>query len=128
MPILAETYALVFTARAIRRMYEKVLQDLNNFDLSSIAEFHALAAGVKASATWFTATAADICRQCMGGHGYSAYSKMPGIFNDWVVLLAGEGDNMVLVQQTARYLIRAAKKVNQGKPLSGSTKCILRID
>ncbi len=60
----------------------------------------------------------------MGGHGYSAYAKIPGIFNDFAVSIPGEGENMVLMQQTAQFLIHAARKASNKQKLKGQVKYI----
>ena len=53
----------------------------------------------------------------MGGHGYSAYSKLGQLYNDNDVNLTWEGDNHVLMQQTTKHILEQAQKVMQkGKP------------
>ncbi len=47
MPLLAEAYVVTIVGKQIRKMYEKVLKDLEAGDISSVGEFHALTAGVK---------------------------------------------------------------------------------
>jgi alkylation response protein AidB-like acyl-CoA dehydrogenase len=37
---------------------------------------HLLAAGAKAFATWHRTETASVCRQCVGGQGFSAYNKI----------------------------------------------------
>ena len=55
----------------------------------------------------------------MGGHGYSAYSKMAVLYNDNDVNVTWEGDNHVLIQQATKYVLDNASKVMQkGKPAS----------
>jgi len=41
----------------------------------------------------------------MGGHGYSAYSKMGVLYSNNDVNNTWEGDNSVLAQQTAKYVL-----------------------
>jgi acyl-CoA oxidase len=48
----------------------------------------------------------------MGGHAYSAYNAIPSIIADWGVMTTGGGDNVVLAQQHARYLL----SLFQGNP------------
>lgn len=43
-------------------------------------------------------------------NSYSVYSALPGQLGDFTVWIPGEGDNVVMCQQAARYLLRAHDK------------------
>jgi hypothetical protein len=60
----------------------------------------------------------QICRQMLGGHGYSLYSRYAVLYNDNDSNLSGEGDNYVLMQQIAKFILdnsRKATKENMSK-------------
>lgn len=59
----------------------------------------------------------DTCRQLLGGHGYSAFSRYANLFNDADVNQTWEGDNYVLLQQTVKYLLGNYKKIMKGKEM-----------
>jgi acyl-CoA oxidase len=51
----------------------------------------------------------------LGGHGYSAYSRLGRLFNDNDINTTWEGDNHMLLQQTTKYMIKSASKIQRGK-------------
>lgn len=55
------------------------------------------------------------CREACGGLGYSHYSKLGILRANWDVQQTWEGDNNVLLQQTAKYLIDIVKAKFKGK-------------
>lgn len=57
------------------------------------------------------------CREACGGLGYSYYSKLGILRANWDVQQTWEGDNNVLLQQTAKYLIDIIKAKFKGKEL-----------
>jgi acyl-CoA oxidase len=71
---------------------------------------HAISAAIKARYSWSTLKAAQECRTILGGHGYSAFSKIPSIVDDIDVNVTWEGDNHMLLQQTSKYLMKAISK------------------
>ena len=42
----------------------------------------------------------------LGGHGYSAFSRLKRIYHDHDLANTGEGDNMLLLQQTSKVLLK----------------------
>jgi acyl-CoA oxidase len=93
--------------------------DLNEEILSSLAGVHATSAGLKAYSTWWANQGLETCRQCLGGHGYSAYSGFSEMLGDFAVMTTWEGDNTVLSQQLARYMIKQLRRGIKKKKLTG---------
>lgn len=71
---------------------------------------HALSAAIKARYSWNTLKGSQECRTILGGHGYSAFSRIPSIVDDIDVNVTWEGDNHLLLQQTSKYLIKMIPK------------------
>lgn len=51
----------------------------------------------------------------MGGHGFSAYSKMGALYSNNDVNNTWEGENNVLIQQTTKYILQNLQKAMKGK-------------
>jgi len=78
-----------------------------NNDFSLLADFHAAASGCKAVYSNTLVDGIEIIRRACGGHGYSAYSRFPDLFSEFSTFPTYEGENYVLLLQTARYLVKA---------------------
>ena len=85
-------------------------------------DIHNLIAGIKALTTSFTMDGLEQCRRSLGGHGYCAYNAIPTLIASHGMGTAGAGDNTVLSQQCARYLVTSYNKILGGKKLSGSVE------
>jgi acyl-CoA oxidase len=60
---------------------------------------------LKSKTAWAATEVIRECRQMMGGHGYSAYSKMSALYGNNDVNNTWEGENNVLIQQTTKFVI-----------------------
>ena len=65
----------------------------------------ALAAGLKAVATWHMVEAVQQSRECCGGKGYLAENRFASLRADSDVFVTFEGDNTVLLQLAAKNLL-----------------------
>ena len=107
-----------------------------------LADLHATSCGLKALASTTAAEGLEICRRACGGHGYSSFSGIGSWYADcksqasldilWLMAIdlpttTWEGDNYMLSQQVARYLLKSARTVSQGKPADNDTGKILKI-
>lgn len=54
----------------------------------------------------------------MGGHGYSIYSKLATLYNDNDINNTWEGDNNVLLQQTAKFVLDNVQAAMKGKTIN----------
>lgn len=80
--------------------------------LNHMGDMHAISACLKGLAGWYGSELLETCRRACGGHAYSAYNAIGRIIGDWGVMTTGAGDNVVLLQQTARILLfRLAQKL-----------------
>lgn len=73
-----------------------------SLSLSSNIQLHALSAGLKAFTTWTANAAIEVCRMSCGGHGYSSCSAFPDIYVNFTPTCTYEGENTVMMLQTAR--------------------------
>lgn len=65
-------------------------------------QLHALSCCLKAVTTADTATMTERCRMSCGGHGYMLSSNLPQIYGLVTAACTYEGENTVLMLQTAR--------------------------
>ncbi|KAF7168918.1 hypothetical protein CNMCM5623_001824 [Aspergillus felis] len=142
LPLLAAMYALHFTGRGMMRLYEEnqnkraaaeAEQDKRGAAPEALragsdllADLHATSCGLKALASTTAGEGLEICRRACGGHGYSSYSGIGPYYSDYLPNLTWEGDNYMLTQQVARYLLKSARAVLAGKGTGNDTSQILQ--
>lgn len=133
LPLMAQSFALHFTGRAVGRLnntLQKQMEQLGNGKgnqeavLNSLKEVHATSAGLKAFGTWSALSLIEECRQTLGGHGYSAYTGLSSMYQDFAIQCTWEGDNTILTLQLGRYLIASCRqfKENKGGELADGIK------
>lgn len=97
------------------------IENSNNFtdpNKRIVAELHAASAVLKARASWFTNATITECREVLGGHGYSAFSRLGKYYHDNDVNSTWEGDNNLLLQQTSKYVLKAIRTKERGSILN----------
>lgn len=117
-PNLAACFALRFNAAWLWNMYNSVTAELEEGDLDRLPELHALSCCLKAVCTADVAHGVETCRLACGGHGYMTCSSMPSIYGLVTAASTYEGENTVLLLQTARYLIKAWQQAVGGMALT----------
>ncbi|KAK5442726.1 hypothetical protein LTS15_010933 [Exophiala xenobiotica] len=118
LPLLATTFALHFSGQAMRQLYERTRNSSaldgdrvsEDADLATLTELHSTSAGLKSLTTELAANGIESCRRAMGGHGYGGGTGLVQLNADYLSKPTVEGDNWMITQQVAQYLI---KKVNE---------------
>ena len=116
--LLATAYAFFFISQDIIHLYIRTMSQLNEENFDSLPELHASSSGVKAVATTLASQGIEACRVACGGHGYSLSSGFPYLYHSTTPAMTYEGDNNVLLLQTARYLIKINKEVRMDNAYS----------
>jgi len=141
LPLLAATFALHFTGKAMMALYnenqKKMNSDVNKTDTSRgpgpeethsgsdlLADLHATSCGLKALGSTTAAEGLEVCRRACGGHGYSSFSGIGSWYADYLPTTTWEGDNYMLTQQVARYLLKSARAVLKGNAPNNDTSKI----
>jgi len=116
---LARAYAILFASRHGKSVCNRVVwkkehqtQTDTNTNSLNLKDAHVMLAGLKAWATTVAADGAEDCRKACGGMGYLAISGLPDLVQSATALCTLEGENTVLWQQVARYLLNWAPKLN----------------
>ncbi|KAI7897396.1 acyl-CoA dehydrogenase/oxidase C-terminal [Mucor mucedo] len=137
MPLLAQTFAMSFTATEMTDMYNLMMTRLEgakegDADIDEVMEIlketHSTSAGLKAFCTWNCLSTIEACRQACGGHGYSAYTGLSSMYADFAVQCTWEGDNTILTLQLGRYLISSYRDALGGKKLSPGVGYLNKLD
>ncbi|KAJ9623607.1 hypothetical protein H2203_005869 [Taxawa tesnikishii (nom. ined.)] len=143
LTLLATTFALHFTGRGMMQLYQanqkKMAQDVGKAGSQErgagpeethsgsdlLADLHATSCGLKSLASSTAVDGLEVCRRACGGHGYSNFSGIGPWYADYLPTATWEGDNYMLTQQVARYLLKSARSVLKGQEPTNDTTYIL---
>ncbi|KAE8359934.1 acyl-CoA dehydrogenase/oxidase C-terminal [Aspergillus caelatus] len=106
LPLLATTYVLHYAGLAMQRTYRKARDQIQAGDFSGLAHMHSLSSGLKSFCTEIVADGIETCRRALGGHGYGGASGFIRLSPDYLSRVTVEGDNWMITQQVAAYLIK----------------------
>ncbi|KAG0313566.1 hypothetical protein BGZ99_008739 [Dissophora globulifera] len=106
-PIIAAAYACHFTSKEMMRLYFLNMKNMESGNFSLLADVHASSSGLKSLTTTMAAASIEECRRACGGHGFSSFSGLPLMLQDYAPNVTWEGDNYMISQQTGRYLFKA---------------------
>ncbi|KAJ2850704.1 hypothetical protein IWW36_001673 [Coemansia brasiliensis] len=115
IPLLAQNYAMFATSQAFAAHYAECMAALDQGDFGPLKELHATACGLKRWTSDRAIHGIDTCRHACGGHGFSQFSGLNEFFGNQYPNIIWEGDNYVLSQQTARFLLTQVRMLRQGK-------------
>ena len=118
LPLLATAFALHYTGEAMHSLYENTRAEIDRGDFRRLAVLHAQSSGLKSLCTELAANSIETCRRAMGGHGFGGPSGFIQLNNDYLSKPTVEGDNWMITQQTASYLIKRmqAASARKGQP------------
>ena len=123
LPLLATTFALHFTGNGMIELYKSSRTLESNEKLSDL---HATSCGLKALASTLAAEGLEACRRACGGHGYSSFSGIGSWYADYLPAMTWEGENYMITQQVARYLLKSAQAMLQGDSPENDTANVLK--
>ncbi|KAF2833666.1 acyl-CoA oxidase [Ophiobolus disseminans] len=106
LPLLATTFALHYTGEYMHELYRNSRQKIEKGDFGPLAELHSASSGLKSLCTMLAADGIETCRRAMGGHGFGGGSGLVGLNSDYLSKPTVEGDNWMISQQVAAYLIK----------------------
>lgn len=119
-PHIATCFAIKVTFTHVWNMYVTVQDQLYEDDFEKLPELHSLTCCLKAVISADTAAGVEQLRLSCGGHGYMNASNLPIIYGLVTAVCTYEGENTVLLLQTARYLVKSWKQALNGQPLPES--------
>ena len=90
------------------------------------AEIHAIISTLKPLFSWFARRGIQECRDLCGGFGYSHITRLSQIYDDNEINITWEGDNTVLLQQSAKFLFECTKHIKNGNKIPYATLDFLK--
>ncbi|XP_045771180.1 probable peroxisomal acyl-coenzyme A oxidase 1 [Maniola jurtina] len=114
---IATVHAFRMSADWLWLMYNNVTAELEAGDMERLPELHALSCCLKAVSTDDAAQCVERCRLACGGHGYMLSSNLPLTYGLVTAACTYEGENTVMLLQTARYLVKAWQQAAAGNSL-----------
>eukprot|EP01017_Pseudomicrothorax_dubius_P041281 TRINITY_DN6583_c0_g1_i3.p1 TRINITY_DN6583_c0_g1~~TRINITY_DN6583_c0_g1_i3.p1 ORF type:complete len:685 (+),score=152.52 TRINITY_DN6583_c0_g1_i3:51-2105(+) len=121
LPLLAKYFALAFAQNSIVDLWVENQDLIYDKKSQLLPEIHALLSIHKAQVAWVVVGGLVELRPVCGGLGYSTFSRFGSLIADGDVNQTYEGDNAVLVQQTAKYLLDKYRLVSQKTPIDSET-------
>lgn len=119
LPYLARVYAMNFSMKAVADMNIQMQEQVKKGDLSMIQEIHGIISGLKSMFTWWAQEGIETTRQCCGGAGYSNHSNLPIMLQDQTACVTLEGDNVVMLQQCAKFVLKKLGQAMGGSDVKG---------
>lgn len=116
---------------ATQRLYDLWYENTNLYmdhENPLTAEIHAIISILKPITTWASSQGIQECRELCGGFGYSEYNRLGFLKNDNDINTTWEGDNNVLSQQAARFLLECLRHVMKGKKLPYPSLEFLKVN
>mmetsp|Transcript_24293 Transcript_24293/g.29642 ORF Transcript_24293/g.29642 Transcript_24293/m.29642 type:complete len:715 (-) Transcript_24293:258-2402(-) len=105
---LSYMYAFKVVGNWIRERMGDLLQHIDDAG-DDIPEVHASAAGLKGLCTKQAHDGIEDLRKCCGGHGFLMNTGIAALSVDYVWKVTAEGDWVVMLLQTARFLMKQIK-------------------
>ncbi|RLN93698.1 hypothetical protein BBJ28_00025293 [Nothophytophthora sp. Chile5] len=115
LPLVAVAYAANFAGRDMTAMHDQTLAKIKSDRAAfaaQVSEVHAVSSGLKAWLADHVNDGIEQCRRLCGGHGFLQSSNLAHLFAENVGACTFEGTFDVLVQQHARYLLKAHARLD----------------
>ena len=129
IPRLAQTLALRCGMKSLFRLYEVVRPKADiDLECDELNELHSMLSSVKAVSGWLGIQITQECREACGGLGFSAYSSISRYRGYQDIHTTWEGDNSVLIQQTAKFILKVLQKSFKGQKIAPPSLRFLKFD
>lgn len=116
-PILASSLIQFFAVRESNLLWMKNYKQVLDPSNQEVKEMHAIISVMKPIATWATSEGLNQIRQALGGYGYLNLSGIPTLIGDFHVMMTWEGDNYILIHQTAKFILKGVFRLLSDRPV-----------
>ena len=110
-------FANSFSSHYIVKMLYRLLDEIKESKFNLLEIMHHYTSGMKAVFTQECNDGLLAIRQSIGGAGYTNWSGIPSLIEDYSPQITFEGDNTVMAQQSANFLLKLTKKSLKGKEI-----------
>lgn len=126
IPHLANLFATTAACEIAFTRYKSMKKIMEiDFERIEVTEYHAILSSVKVLTTESAFEGIHQCRKICGGLGYSKFVKLGEYLAKHDINLTWEGDNNILLQQTAGFIIKQSLKGLKGDTIqAASLKCL----
>lgn len=129
IPKIGQVIAIRCGVKAIFNLYLKIRQKADaDPECDELNELHSMLSSVKAVASWLSLQVVQECRESCGGLGISLYTAIARYKGYQDVHATWEGDNNVLIQQTAKYILKVLQKSFKGQKITPPSLKFLKFD
>ncbi|RKP06830.1 acyl-CoA dehydrogenase/oxidase [Thamnocephalis sphaerospora] len=118
LPFVAQAHVMLAGTDALAELFSQLNAGLATNDVSLLPEAHATSCCLKSLCTKTAADGIEEARRALGGHGYSAGSGYGAMYGHYVASNTVEGDNFLITQQTARFLLKVLQQANSAEKRS----------
>ena len=120
IPHLANLFGIAAAAEIVFLSYDGLRKKTAvNPDCFESTEFHAVLSAMKVICSEWSFQGIHECRRVCGGLGYSSLNKIGELLTAQDVNLTWEGDNHILIQQAAGFVVKQSMKNMQGNKMQG---------
>lgn len=126
IPIVAQAFAIVAAGNKTRSLVTDNITLIKINDFSKLNETHIALASTKAYNSSTILLGLEKCRLACGGHGYSHYSGLPNMIQEYAPNCTYEGENTVMYLQVARYLLKHLEKASRNRELPHDVQYLQR--
>ncbi|XP_059058434.1 probable peroxisomal acyl-coenzyme A oxidase 1 [Achroia grisella] len=125
---IATSHAFRITGRWLWNTMMGILKDISEGKMEQLPELHAISCCMKAVCSQDSALGVEQCRLACGGHGFMKSSNLPLLYGVTTASITYEGENTVMMLQTARYLMKTWMQVLEGNTaLTPTVKYLLNF-
>jgi len=106
---MASFYAVSFGCEFLKSEYNLLTKEVENDDFHRLPLLHHFSSGMKSVYTQDTTDLTLLCRQSIGGAGYTRWSGIFNVFDAGNSMVTLEGDNTVMAQQSFNLMFKMGK-------------------
>ena len=118
-PLAAAAIGFLMGHAELNIIYKQLLAEGRDGNFDKLEQCHHLTSGMKSVFTQYAMEGIMKARESVGGAGFTVWSSLPGIIEDFAPCVTFEGDNTVMAQQSAKYVMKQYKLAKSGQKLDG---------